>query len=88
MINYNEVSGAFKQGCNSLIVCLKLLKLLQTKGIYIAGADGYKENTKNYYDASMKSTLVQGNNYNLAVIDAIRVLNIKVNFITPSEYDK
>ena len=88
IINYNEVSGAFKQGSNSLIVCLKLMKMLQVNGIFVAGADGYKENTKNYYDESMKSTQIQGNNYNLAVIDAIRTLDIKVNFITHSQYSK
>lgn len=88
VINYNKVSGAFNQGCNSFIMCLKLMKLVKVKSINVAGADGYKEDTKNYYDSSMKSTLVQGNNYNLTVIDAIRALDIKINFITPSEYDK
>lgn len=88
VINYNEVSGAFNQGCNSFIMCLKLMKLVKVKSVNVAGADGYKEDTKNYYDSSMKSTLIQGNNYNLAVIDAIRALDIKINFITPSEYNK
>lgn len=87
VINYNEVSGAFYQGCNSFIMCLKLMKMLDVNKISVAGADGYKENTKNYCDASMKSTVIQGNNYNLAVVDAIHALDIKLNFITPSEYN-
>lgn len=87
-INYNHVSGAFKQGGNSFIMCLRLLKKMGVKSISVAGADGYREGAKNYYDAEMKSTGELGNKYNLAVIDAIHALGIKVNFITPSEYDK
>lgn len=87
-INYNHVSGAFNQGCNSFIMCLKLLKNIGVENIFAAGADGYKEDGNNYYCTDMKSTTVHGNKFNLAVIDAIRALDVKVNFITPSEYDK
>ena len=87
-INYNQVSGAFNQGCNSFIMCLKLLKNLDVKSINVAGADGYKEGGNNYFNADMKSSNTHGNKFNLSVIDAIHALDVKVNFITPSEYNK
>lgn len=86
VINYNHVSGAFNQGCNSFIMCLKLLKNIGVNSISVAGADGYTEEGNNYFNASMKSATVHGNKFNLAVIDAIRALDVKVNFITPSQY--
>lgn len=86
VINYNHVTGAFNQGCNSFIMCLKLLKNIDVKNISVAGADGYRAGGHNYFTDSMKSTTPQGNRYNLAVIDAIRALDVKVNFITPSQY--
>lgn len=87
-INYNQVSGAFTLGNNSFIMCLKLLKDVEVNSISVAGADGYKEGEKNYFNAEMKSIGELGNRYNLAVIDAIHALDVKVNFITPSEYDE
>lgn len=87
-INYNQVSGAFDQGYNSFIMCLKLMKNLGVRSIHVAGADGYREDGNNYYSIDMKNTIPHGNRYNLAVIDAIRALDVKVNFITPSEYNR
>lgn len=87
-INYNKVSGSFKQGCNSFIMCLKLLKNLGVKSISVAGADGYKEDGNNYFNSGMKSTMPHGNRFNIAVSDAIRALDVKVKFITPSEYNR
>ena len=88
IINYNKVSGAFSQGCNSFIMCLKLLKEIGAENISVAGADGYKEQGNNYFTSEMKSSTLNGNNFNIAVIEAIRALGVNVNFITPSEYDK
>lgn len=85
-INYNSVSGAFNQGCNSFIMCLKLLKNIGVTSINVAGADGYKEDGVNYYNSSMNSLTIHGNKFNLAVRDAIRALDVKINFITPSYY--
>lgn len=58
------------------------------KSISVAGADGYKEDGHNYFNTDMKSTTPHGNKYNIAVSDAIRALDVKVRFITPSEYNK
>lgn len=85
-INYNQVSGAFSQGGNSFIMCLKLLKNIGVKSISVVGADGYREDIQNYYSSDMKSTEILGNKYNIAVSDAIRALDVKIDFITPSQY--
>lgn len=87
-INYNSVSGAFNQGCNSLIMLLKLLKNIGVANISLAGADGYKTNENNYYNRMIKSSTVHGSEFNLAVKDAIHNLGINVRFITPSEYEE
>ena len=66
---------------------LKLLKGLNTKSVQIAGADGYSETEKNYYDSSISNTNKQGNSYNLAVSEALRLLDMPVDFLTPSAYE-
>lgn len=88
MINYNSVSGSFNQGCNSLIMLLKLLKNIECSDIFIAGADGYKPQKDNYYTDIIKSATVHDNRFNIAVSEAIRNLDVRLNFITPSEYNK
>jgi 4-hydroxy 2-oxovalerate aldolase len=86
-INYNSVSGAFNQGCNSLIMLLKMLKNLRVADISMAGADGYKVEGDNYYSDTIKSSAVHDNNYNLAVKNAIYNLGLNIRYITPSEYN-
>ncbi len=86
-IDYNSLSGAFEQGCNSLIMLLKLLSELDIPRVTIAGADGYKLGGRNYYDTNMRSYTEHGNQFNLAVAEAIRNLSISVEFLTPSAYD-
>lgn len=86
-VDYNRLSGAFEQGCNSLVMLLKLLSCLNVKNISIAGADGFIEGKKNYYSSEYKSHVEYGNNYNLAVAQAIRNLRIAVKFVTSSSYD-
>ena len=87
-VDYNRLSGAFQQGCNSLIMLLKLLNLTEPQEIVIAGADGYSEVEKNYYNESMHSSSTHGSRYNLAVSDAIHRLGVTVRFLTPSAYDR
>ena len=86
IIDYNSLTGAFNQGCNSLIMALKLLKDMDTKRITIAGADGYIIDGDNYYDNTLRSYVKHGNQYNLAVADAIRNLDMTLSFLTPSAY--
>lgn len=88
IVDYNSVSSAFNQGCNSMIMLLKLLKDMNVAGISVAGADGYSEEGKNYYDISIRSSSKNGSAYNNAVVEAIRNLDISVYFLTPSAYDR
>ena len=87
IVDYNGLSGAFEQGCNSLIMLLKLLSLINVKSIAVAGADGFTEGKKNYYSSDYKSHIEYGNKYNIAVADAIRNIGIDLKYITPSAYD-
>ena len=87
-MSYNSLTGSFCLGVNSLIMLLKLLKNMEVMEIFAAGADGYKENSENYYDNSIHSFTEHGENFNAAVRDAIRSLSINVQFVTPSAYDK
>ncbi len=86
VIDHNSVSGAFDQGCNSLIMLLKLIRDMNVKKITIAGADGYKTVGDNYYNPSVWSYTKHDNKFNIAVSDAIRNLGVDVDFLTPSEY--
>lgn len=87
IIDYNSLSGAFDQGCNSFIMALKLLKQMNINKVNVAGADGYLEDGKNYYNNTIRSSTEHGNSFNLAVAGAIRNLDITVDFLTPSAYD-
>lgn len=87
-INYNSLSGAFKEGCNSLILLFKLLKDMQVREVNVAGADGYTEDGINYYNSQLRSQVAHGSVFNMAVAAAIKAIGINVDFITPSEYEK
>ena len=56
--------------------------------ISAAGADGYKEDSINYYNTSIRSYTKHDNKFNLAVADAIKNLNVTLEFVTPSAYDR
>ena len=85
-INYNSISGAFTQGCNSLIMLLKMLRDCKAGSLFIAGADGYSQNSDNYVSNIFNDGTMHDNKFNLAVIEAIRNLGIHPHFITPSSY--
>ncbi|MDO4439291.1 MAG: aldolase catalytic domain-containing protein [Eubacteriales bacterium] len=87
LIDYNSVSGAFNQGCNSLIMVLKLLKQSNACRIVAAGADGYEIGKNNYFTGAFRSGTSHGNAFNIAVTDAIKALGVKVEFLTPSAYN-
>ncbi|MCI8287973.1 MAG: hypothetical protein HFH89_10025 [Lachnospiraceae bacterium] len=86
-IDYNSLAGAFEQGCNSLIMLLKLLKQIQVKGVMVAGADGYTMSGKNYYNSNIRNYTKHGNKFNMAVAEAIHRMDIGIEFLTPSAYD-
>ena len=86
-IDYNSLSGAFDQGCNSLIMLLKLIKDMDVKRVVIAGADGFSDDKENYYSSSISNYKKRGNGFNTAVTSAINNLDIEVEFLTPSLYN-
>ena len=87
VINYNTISSTFAEGENSLVMLLKLLKNLNVAKVSVAGADGYKEGKMHYFNNTMRDATIHGNQYNIAVHDAIALLNLKVDYLTPSAYD-
>lgn len=87
VINYNSLSKSLKLDCNSLILLLRLLKDIQPKSVTIAGADGYTDNGKDYYNSSIKCTSTHEDNYNTEVANLINKLGISVTYLTPSAYD-
>lgn len=86
-IDYNSISGAFQQGCNSLLMLLQLMKRLDVEKVYLAGADGYRQQGENYFSSSLRSYVEHGNSFNLAVADAIRKMDMKTVFLTTSAYN-
>lgn len=88
VLDYNSLSGAFAQGCNSYIMILKLLSQLGFNKVAVAGADGYKPDGVNYIDSTMRSETKHDIQFNNAVVDAIRNIGVTVEYITPSEYDR
>ena len=87
-IDYNSVSGAFAQGCNTLFLALKLLQTLDVAHVALAGADGYVDNRDNYYRHNMKGGRKGGMEFNREVKDALANLRMDIRFITPSKYNE
>lgn len=87
-IDYNSLSGAFDQGCNSTIMLLKLLKDMEVEKVIAAGADGYTMGGNNYYSSNIRNYTEHGNKFNIAVKNAIKNLDVNIFFLTPSAYEK
>lgn len=98
MFDYTiEYSSLLDMNCsiidNSLVMLLKILKKIGVKEVQLAGFDGYTSNdTPNYFDMAMEYvfTDTQANEVNDYVINFIKEnsSDLKVNFITPTLYDK
>lgn len=87
-IDYNSLTGDFSYGCNSLLMVLKLLRDMGVKSIALAGADGYREGMRNYYDGSIRNYVEHGSSFNEAVVRAVNNLGISIEFVTPSIYSE
>ena len=87
-LDYNSLTGAFTEGCNSLIMLLKLLSELGISETVLAGADGYSIDGDNYYNNNIRSYSEHGNNFNNTVAEAINRLDAKVKYLTPSAYER
>lgn len=88
VINYNRLAGTFEQGCNALIMLLQLLMLVQVKKVVLAGADGYKPESENYYNRAFRSYKIREANYNHEVSIALEKFDLQIEFLTPSKYQK
>lgn len=86
VLDYNGLSGSFNQGCNSFIMLLKLLSQMGVHSINAAGADGYKMDEKNYANPAMRSETKHDAQFNSAVVEAIKNLDVTINYLTPSAY--
>lgn len=87
-INYNSVAGDFHQGCNSMMLLLKLLEQLEVQKSILAGADGYKMGENNYFDTSLVSATEHDRAFNQEVGEALKKFEMEIEFITNSEYEK
>lgn len=85
-LDYNSLTIAFEYGCNSLILLLKLLKEMEAVRILVAGADGFVEGEKHYCNPIFMSNTQKGKNFNTCVSNAIKSLELNIEFITPSAY--
>lgn len=87
-IDYNSLSGAFPLGSNSLVMLLRLLAGLGVTSVALAGADGYAPGEENYRDPRMKNHTPRGAEYNTAMTKALAAQGVRLEFLTPSHYEK
>lgn len=88
VVNYDRLSGTDAQGGNSVLMLLRLLRLCGVREVLLAGADGYREGTAAYADASLHTHTGRGAAYNAQMAGAIRAAGMPVRFLTPSEYER
>lgn len=87
LIDYNSVSSASPRLCNGFVMLLKFLKDAGAGSITAAGADGFSETEENYFDAVLRSPTPLGKKNNMDSAEAIRRLDVDIDFLTPSEYE-
>ncbi len=79
---------------SSFVIALNLLVKCGVKEILLAGLDGFSVNiNENYFDSNLRRpvTLEQvkhRNDYYRQLISRVRKLGVKIEFITPSKYDR
>lgn len=92
VINWNDLySKDTIIGYNSLYIFLKLLIKLNKKKVYLAGCDGFSDETNTYYDSNFEFYHRNENSQdmNKATADAIKDFRkyIQIEFLTPSKYE-
>ncbi len=86
VVNYNSLAESSVQNGNSLIMLLKLLAKIGVNKVAIAGADGYTAEKSAYFDKSIRSFISHDHTFNYNVKKELKLINIKMEFITPSAY--
>ena len=87
-INRNSISGAFKQGNNTLVMLLSLLYRIGCRKAVIAGADGFNREGANYYKDYIVSSTIHERNYNIEVAKAINRTGMEIEYLTKSIYQE
>ncbi len=86
-INYSRLSDAFRDGYNSLVMLLKLLKEISADGqVTVAGADGYETGKINYDKEIVGIIPNHEEGYNIVIAKAVENLNLSIHYLTPSKY--
>lgn len=89
VLNYSELSFDEKGNCdNCVIMLLKLLLRLGIKQVYLAGFDGYRENSDNYVTSYMANQHTKGMEENIKVRRYMEDIykQLQITFITESVY--
>lgn len=87
-IDYNGVKVNLGQDNNGLLMLLNLLHEINIDQVNIAGADGYCLDENNYYSKGIRSYLEHDESYNKGVAKIIKKIGIRIEFLTPSKYQK
>lgn len=86
-VNYSRLSGAFRNGFNSFVMLLKLLKDISAdERITVAGADGYETGGVNYGKEIVGIIPSHEEGYNIVVAKAVENLNLSIRYLTPTKY--
>lgn len=89
LFNYSDLSFDENGICdNSVIMLLKLLKVMNITSVSLAGFDGYQVGKDNYVVTYMANQHTKGEQENIRVKSYLKQMaeQMKINFITPSLY--
>ncbi|MEY8337958.1 aldolase catalytic domain-containing protein [Lachnospiraceae bacterium 62-35] len=89
------ISRGHKFYDNSMIMCLKLMDILEVDNIYLAGFDGYSSREVNYFDSEIERCNIMRDtellNYEIGQMFLEFKINMKkkrkINFITMSKFE-
>lgn len=87
-VDYNSLIRACKYGNNSLLMLLNLLVQFGISHVFLAGADGFSFDSKNYYEPTIISGAEKEKDYNKNIAKVLSELEIEITFLTPSAYQR
>ena len=85
-IDYKKFSQPVSSGYNSLLMMLSLLHYMEIKEVSLAGADGYRADSTNYYTSALKESGKRDERFNTDIANAMERIGIEIHFLTPSYY--
>jgi 4-hydroxy 2-oxovalerate aldolase len=87
-LNYNVLVSAKDKHVNSLPLLLRFLKSIRKTEVAIAGADGFTQKLKNYFDDYLWSMLERDKDVNDYTSKILYGIGLELDFITPSVYKR